>query len=422
MVRLVVLLTLLLVSCSDLHAQRFARRFFTGHWIGDLYLLDHIGVSGSEAVLKKVLIDDDNVIHPTLPEMKTPIDFQAPKEYGNRVTSVYWHNGALYALAYTLGLFEENEDGSRFMRYHFVKWQDGGWHFLGDYKINQRQYTALAFIPCDNDRFIVVSTINDLTYNNGSERTPFFRMSITPGKSEIRLDSPIDHGMDKLRGHMSDTSFFRSVTNNLIHVKTDKHAVLIHNLTGLYWVFSLERASLIRTGSIFNIEVTPEIISKLGFMDAILSIHPEKDGTVLLSAQEEAAFTTEIGNTSVDIMNKILTENSELSEQEAMKVLDDHMKEFAKRNPLLVWYRIYPESGGRVEKLGTPPIGGAYRRVDEEGDNINDEWRPLSDGSVRMGPITFGRKVEADEVRQNNSDDGERKNQIDYKSDSKTSK
>jgi hypothetical protein len=35
-----------------------------------------------------------------------------------------------------------------------------------------------------------------------------------------------------------------------------------------------------------------------------------------------------------------------------------------------------------VEKLGVPPVGAAYVRVEA----TDDAWRPMPDGSVKMGP------------------------------------
>jgi hypothetical protein len=384
MIRLGFLIAMLLMVHPGLHAQRFLQKFLTGQWIGDLYLIDKFDMSNPNPAFGKELLDDNN-LRSALPGTETSFDFQVPTEYGSHARSMYWHNDALYAFASTLRP-EANEDGSRFTRFNFVKWHDGEWSLLGDYKfaLSSRRGAWLAVFPCDDDRFIAISGTNDLTGNNGSERTPFFKMSLPPGKNEIRLDSPIYHGMDSLKGQMSDQTIWTLITNS-VFVKTDKHAVLVHPNLGLYWVFSLEKASLVRAGSIFSFDVTPELVAKLGYMDAILSIQPEKDGTVLISAQEEAAFKTELGNT-FDAMTSILGENPGMSEQEAVKKLDDHMKAFARRNPNLVWYRIHPESG-RLEKLASPPMGGAVRRVDEDGDNINDEWRPLSDGSVRMGPI-----------------------------------
>jgi hypothetical protein len=223
-------------------------------------------------------------------------------------------------------------------------------------------------------------------------------MVVRPNKQEIVFDASIDHGIEEIREHMADPSFLRLAANARIAM-TDKYATLVHPNSGLYWHFSLEKASLVRSGSIFK-TVRPDVFAKQGYVDAILCVNPEKDGTVLISAVEEAAVMTEIGNTFEDLM-ELRKENPELSGTEAMKLWEDRRKELAKRNPLLVWYRIHPESG-RLEKLGVPPIDGAYVR---DGDK-NDEWRPMPDGSVKMGPIAINRAAPAKATK---TDQGEAK-------------
>jgi hypothetical protein len=66
--------------------------------------------------------------------------------------------------------------------------------------------------------------------------------------------------------------------------------------------------------------------------------------------------------------------------KEASEMLRRRRRELAERNPFIVWYRIYPETG-KVEKLAYPPEGGTVHR---EGGK-NDGWRPMPDGSVQMG-------------------------------------
>jgi len=164
---------------------------------------------------------------------------------------------------------------------------------------------------------------------------------------------------------------------------TDSFATLISPTTGLYWIFSLETASLKRTGNIFR-NVTPEMISKGGFSGgAVLCAHPEKDGTVLVSAQMENLFIYETSNVEKEI-GELMQQNPAMTGREALDLFRARKKELADRSPMIDWYRIYPESG-KVEKLGLPPEGGATER---EGGK-NDIWRPLPDGSVRMGPLNL---------------------------------
>ena len=72
-------------------------------------------------------------------------------------------------------------------------------------------------------------------------------------------------------------------------VMTPKHATLVNPNTGIFWVFSLEKASLVRAGNVFS-KVTPEMVAKGGFPSSILCANPEIDGTVLIAAQDENFF------------------------------------------------------------------------------------------------------------------------------------
>jgi hypothetical protein len=160
---------------------------------------------------------------------------------------------------------------------------------------------------------------------------------------------------------------------------TDKFATLVSTRTGLYWVFSKEKASLVKGGNIFN-KITPEHIASGGFEHAVLCVNPEKDGTVLISAQDEDFLTG-----TVDLTKKIL----ELQRAGILKfnslakanewMAQQHQAE-DNNSPFIVWYRIYPETG-KVERLSLPPEGGTLHR---EGSK-NNIWRPMPDGSVKMG-------------------------------------
>ena len=378
---LLILIFALWASSVPIHAQRY----FPGQWVGDLYLVTHLENTTRDAISKQFFIDEKDNIHTIHPDIGISINFQVPVEYGNFAPYSYWHDNALHALATQHGLREENEDGSKFVRYSFLKWQEGEWHFLGDYKVITNGLAWLRAIPCDNDRFIVVSGVNDLTGNKGQNLSPFARMTLNRDKNEMRLDSSIDHGMDEIREYMSDPTFFRMACNSF-YIMTDGFATLVHPNTGLYWVFSTQKATLVRAGRIFR-NITLEEIAKNGYIDAILCANPEKDGTVLISAQEESAFRTEIDSTWNELLEQ-LRKDPNISEQDAMRTLQERQKELAQRNPRIVWYRIHPESG-RLEKLGVPPLDAALER----GGGKNDEWRPMPDGSVRMGPLLINRNA-----------------------------
>jgi hypothetical protein len=362
-----------------------------GQWVGDLYRIKaYKNVSFTSTHSEDHFLDENNKIRKKIPSLSEVVDFPVPAEFRTSVFS-YWHDGALYALAD--GDKEKDEDGAIFKRYSLAKWHDDKWHFLGDYKLAPNRHDMsdlLNVIPCDNGRFIIISSRWDLYHNNRPDRTPFHRMSIPEGKTELRIDASIDHGLnDELREHMATTSLFGQAWLSQV-VMTDSHALLINMNTGLYWVFSLEKASLVKAGNIFK-KMTTDMILRDGFPDPILCVNPEKDGTFLISAQEEDFFMSEDGDL-IKEMNQFARRNP--LDTKDTKSVDDYWdvfykrfdrrkEELANRNPFIVWYRIYPEEGGRLEKLANPPIGGA---VDRDGGK-NDIWRPMLDGSVKMGWI-----------------------------------
>jgi len=357
-----------------------------GQWVGDKYLVDDVGPTANKFsfAFGKVFLDADDNILESIPSLGEITDFPFPRS--NRLFSqTHWHAESLYTLAF--GTEEKDEDGKLFRHYIFAKWNEDKWLFQGDYKINNR-ITLLKAIPCDGDKFIVISSDSDLTGNKGQNRSPFHRMSVNPNedKTEIRLNSSIPlKGLDELQQYIADPVFFSLPFLSEI-VLTDNYAVAINKNTGLYWIFSLEKASLVTSGMIFK-KITPKMILSGGFNDAILCVNPEKEGTILISAQDEAAFMTETGDAIKEI-NELLKENPKMTEDEMHKLLSVRRKELANRNPFLVWYRIYPENG-KVEKLTDAPFGGTLIR---DGAKTN-VWRPLPDGTVRMGPLGFRTKT-----------------------------
>jgi len=365
-----------------------------GQWVDDLYLVKEL----SEFPIQKVLIDEKNNIHKTIPNIAKAADFPVPHRYRFYSFSQYWHNDALYTTAF--GASEKNEKGSVFSRTIFAKWEEGKWHYIGDYKTEPE--VLLTLIPCDNDRFILVSSKKDLINDNRLDRSPFHRMSVNPNKTEIRLDSSIDYGIDEIRHYMFDTTCFDIASNSHV-IMTDNYATLVSPKTGLYWIFSLETASLKKAGMIFNNKVTPEMIAKGGFPNAILCVNPEKDGNILISAQTEEALTTETADVDKEIQE--MQQNfPTITLEEIIKILGTRQKEIANRNPIIMWYRIYPDTG-KFEKLSLPPDGAELVR---EGTK-NDVWRPMPDGSVVMGSF------EMKEVRKEAKDDSVKKGEEDKK-------
>jgi hypothetical protein len=343
-----------------------------GQWLGDFYSVNQDLLNTT-----KFLIDENNVIQKTIPHLAKDVDFPVPHKYKDRVQLSYWHKDALYTCAEGSGSHETDEKGNiLFKRHIFAKREDDKWHFLGEYRSNPGE--LLIAIPCDNGRFIIVSNTKDQINDNRLDRTPFSVMSVVAGKNEIRVERSIDHGQDELRKYMSTPEVFKLSWVPSI-VMTDTHGVIVNKQTGLYWVFSLKNASLVKAGNIFTKE-TAKMVTEGGFTNSpILCANPEKKGTVLIAAQEERFFTTEARNFWQEY-NKL--QNTEpyrrMSNEDVHEKLYDPMrKEFIDRSPFIVWYRLYPETG-EVEKLKEPPPGGSNFR--DEG--MNDIWRPMPDGSV----------------------------------------
>jgi len=346
-----------------------------GQWVDDLYLTNCFSNSFR---FSSIFIDENNKIQKIIPDIGLEKDFF--KLYYGAFSDSNWHNGALYTT--TSGNFtnslnmEKNEDGSKLQNWTFAKWQDGKWHILGYYKIKSDK-TEIKAIPCDDDRFIVIFSNNDgMGHENRLKTTPFYLMSIPSGKTELRIDHAIGHGKNPL--HMADPDYFNiAYMSNII--MTDRHATLISEDTGIYWVFSLANASLIKTGNIFK-EETAKMITTGGFANRpILCANPERKGTVLISAQDERFFTTETRNFSKEYTDLLLKHYRSMSNDDILKKLYFPIwKEFANRSPFIVWYRIYPETG-EVEMMKGHPLGGSHFR-----DGMNDDWRPMPDGSVSI--------------------------------------
>lgn len=376
-IRTIVQLFLCLAFAGHVSAQ-----YEPGQWVGDLY---HVKTFDGGMTPPTVLVDENNKIHATIPNLARAENISVPANLRTFASWSYWHGGALYSA--TFGADEKNEDGSTFTRHTFARWEDGEWHHLCEYKDGSGN--LFKAIPCDNDRFIVISNKTDLTGDNSENRSPFVRMSLLSDNKGIKLDFAIDHGQDDLKKFMTDDDCFKLAFLSKV-IKTDTHAVLINPRTGLYWIFSLEKATLVESGNIFR-KVTPEMIMNNGFPMAVLCANPEKDGTVLVAAQAEEFFITETGD-AVKEMRELWQANPQMSRTEANKIMSQRQGEIATRNPFIVWYRIYPENG-KVEKLPDAPEGGTLIR---EG-NKNDSWRPMPDGSVKIGSLIIESKNAIDD-------------------------
>ena len=354
-----------------------------------------------------------------------------------------WHDGAFYAIACGVGIFGQpsamgpnleyvkshevltsqilnkplepdqtrsffvRENGARFNRWFFAKQKyevnddnhdnhevnddnsDNEWQYLGyfdDDPPSNRITNGLNIIPCDGDRFIVVSQAHDLSDRDRQDRSPFSRLSLPlDGHEEFRVTASIDHGQDELRPHMSNPQVFRiayRATENI--ALTEKHATLVDIKTGLYWVFSREKATLVRAGNIFK-KVTTEHIINDSFERAIFCVHPEKDGTVLISAEDEDYLITGKVDITKEFMELQLN-GFFSSPEKALEWYSERQKENQEQNQFLVWYRIYPESG-KVEKLPVPPEGGSELKY-IDGKSAT-RWIPMPDGSVKRWADIF---------------------------------
>ena len=351
-----------------------AQAEFPGQWVGDLYSVE-VFPGGFSANRHVFLIDENDEIHLKVPNLGYSTAFPIPKEQRRGANRIIWRDGAGYTLTYGDGN-EIDEEGRRIRHFFYAKWEDGEWSLLGEFIAPWRElfYTS---IPCDGGRLIVVSSKQDLTGNQGPGRTPFARFSIVEGGTEMRLDSAIDHGQEGLRPYMADLEVFKTVSQVQI-VLTDRHATLINPDTGLYWVFSLEKATLTHASNIFK-GVTPEMIAGDVFANLVLCVNPEKAGTVLISAQEEDFFLRERHNWVKEYFE--LVDRIDLTREDKNKLWRMVYQDAVGKSPFVAWYRLDPETG-KVEKLREPPEGGTWLREDDES---NDVWRPMPDGSVKMG-------------------------------------
>ncbi|MCL1908915.1 MAG: hypothetical protein FWG12_06065, partial [Holophagaceae bacterium] len=346
---------------------------FPGQWVGDLFLVEDMMTR--HAVY---LVDEVNVIQEKITSVTSiDDDFPVSRELRSWKSSSGWHGGGLHTLVYPRGIREYDADGNLYRNFFFTKWQDGEWLFLGLYKSNPTSREDALAIPCNNDRFIFVSSSADMAGNTGLQRTPFARLSLNRDKKEISLHSSIDHGRDELREHMSNPEVFGLPWSSRFII-TDNYATLLCYKTGLYWIFSLESASLKKSGNIFKM-VTPEMIAKGGFSGAVLCAHPEKDGTILVSAQLETDIVTtpdwKAEMKELWDANNVGMPNATMTVSDWMALYRSREKKETEQSSGIDWYRIYPEDG-KVEKT-FPPEGAA---IDRDGGK-NDLWRPMPDGS-----------------------------------------
>jgi len=335
-----------------------------GQWVEDLYMVSSYGTFTPTILF----IDESNIIRKKIPSVSDSLDFPVPSEYRLLAINSYWHDDSIHTL--TSGRSEAKDDGNEFKQWTFAKWQDDKWNFLGEYITDKNEF--LRAIPCDNGRFIVISSYADLNGNNGSNRTPFVKMYIPDGKTELKIESSIAHGVDEI--DMSDPYLFNLVTSNAKIIIAGKYAVLINCHNGLYWIFSLETASLKRAGRIFN-KATSKWITDGGNSSAILCANPEKDGTILISTQMEEAIISETGD-EIRELNELIKQGP-VKLKDATEFVERRALELKERNPFVGWYRIYPETG-KIEKAD--PIGAVWTRSGN-----SKIWRPLPDGSVKMG-------------------------------------
>jgi hypothetical protein len=353
--------------------QAFAQDF-PGQWVGELYMVELHPMSDDGTRVRWAFVDETDAVRKVVPNIMDSADLLGLCQICGSSSRSYWHGDTLYTMA---DAKEYNEDGTVSMRRIFAKWQEDEWSVLASLRTGERE--LLDFVPCDGGRFIIVSRRADLFDDKRQDRSPFCRVSVQEGRDELRMDFSIAHGQDSLLKHMSEPVCFSLAWSSAV-ILTEGRATLVNRSTGLYWVFSTETASLVKAGSMFK-GVTPEVMAAGGPpCGAVLCVNPEKSGTVLVSAQDEALFLAE----KEDVLSEVnmlwaMFPYGERDE-EILALAERRMEEQRARSPLIVWYRIHPDTG-MVERLKEPPEGGTSRREGWK----NDVWRPMADGSVKMG-------------------------------------
>ena len=203
----------------------------------------------------------------------------------------------------------------------------------------------------------------------------------------IKLDTSMYHGMDDFKDKMSDPVWF-GLAGSSHTVMTDSHATLINRNTGLFWVFSLEKANLVKTGNIFK-KITPEMLSERNFLMGrtiipILCVNPEIDGTILIAAEDEDFFLMDDSDPSKEANEIWQSMPDPKTRADFVKIFEQKLKERHEKHPYIVWHRLYPESG-KVERLPDAPIGGSTMKENF----LFTTFRPLPDGSVKMGNVVL---------------------------------
>jgi len=357
-------------------AAQVSAQGFPGQWVGDEYIVEFDPTSDDDdgARTRWGFVDESDTVKRVIPNVLESADIPGLCQSCGGSMYSRWHGDALYTLAYAK---EHGKDGTVSIRNTFARWQDGGWGVLASLRTGVREF--LNFVPCDGGRFIIISNETDLYDDNRRDRSPFCRASVQEGRDELKIDLSIDHGQEGLRKHMSDPKCFELALFSSI-VLTEGRATLVNCSTGLYWVFSTETAALVKAGSMFK-GVTPEMAAAGGPLGgAVLCVNPEKAGTVLVSAQDEALFLAETEDVQSEAKALYAMHPDGRRDDEILAFVQRRMEEVRDRSPKIVWHRIHPDTG-RVERLKEPPEGGASVREGWK----NDVWRPMADGSVRMG-------------------------------------
>jgi hypothetical protein len=382
---------LLLTFGAFAHAQATP-----GQWVGDLYFVWTESGSGKDLKYHKFFIDEKNNV-------------ADPKNYGGEMFSFWLDDGYENTLYTTTTGLKKIEEGLLREAFYYLKWQDDKWDILGEYlspetfadreDYGKKGGGGLSYsraFPCENNRLIVVTWHKDLVNNNrpARDRSPFAVMKVNPDKKELQVERSIDFGIDELKEHLSEARVFSNPAN-AEYIVAGKYGIIINRVSGLFWCFNLEKASLVKAGSVFKNIEPKEILSAIrkgGFTMAVFCCNPEKDGTVLISAMEEAALKNGAGD-KWDDLQETMNKNSELTEKEREKLFLEQQKKIDQGSRYVVWYRLYPENG-RVEKLDVPPMGASVVKAGFFSKLMKmtnfwraNEWRPMPDGSVKMGML-----------------------------------
>lgn len=358
------IVSLALASCLTLSAQVIPNQ--PGQWVPDGFML-HEGFPCTGTI-----VDASDVIRLKLP---SPIQ-RAPDAPNTMATGIhhppFWARDHYYCVSFRV---IQDKDKAPVQRTTLHRFETSGWKELGRLDTKPSVGT-IKIIPCDQDRFIAISSKEDMnSAQNPRDRSPFYSLKLREN-GEFVIGSRIDPECEPM-GKEPDWFGLPALSPLII---TEDHATLLHRSTGLYWVFSLQNGSLRRSGRMLP-EITDEVIRKKEARDAILSQHPMPNQTILCLARAEGAPAgdTESPEKAVE---KLMKEHPGMDAKDALRIYTQKKREQLETNPFPRWLALDPEKG-TVARLIPPPLGAPDFLDSRKG----VAWRPLPDGNLRYGRV-----------------------------------